>query len=238
MVKNPSFPQPNLHSTDELFIDGVLLPLHLPSHHSNPPDLEPKPNAEEMHAPEPESEPRPRPKSADLLSESPPVFSTFKRWGDIFKKGERKAAAVDPLQPPTIMKTEIKTRRKKGKVAVVRTQQTSTSIYGHSRDVQLGITATNQRWPLEGQLLGRLVAPLVHAITQLGSTSSGNGQVVLVEVESMWGGVAQFGKYGVEAPTNDVSSAIGNGCSHEQGHGVASSRSGTFYRCEMRMMTT
>nr|DAD22892.1 TPA_asm: hypothetical protein HUJ06_024355 [Nelumbo nucifera] len=51
------------------------------------------------------------------------------------------------------MKTETKTRRKKGKVVVARTQRSSTSIYGHSLGaVRLGIVATDQRWPLEGQL--------------------------------------------------------------------------------------
>ncbi|KAJ0082030.1 hypothetical protein Patl1_09910 [Pistacia atlantica] len=47
MIRNPSFPQPNLLSADELFVDGVLLPLHLLSlKPSDPPDSNPLPDPE------------------------------------------------------------------------------------------------------------------------------------------------------------------------------------------------
>ncbi|BAT77345.1 hypothetical protein LR48_Vigan01g322500 [Vigna angularis] len=73
MVRNPSFPQPNILSADQLFVNGVLLPLHLlnkphPPHH--PPDPEPQP----------QSEPSP------AITDSTSAATPSKRWKDIFKK--------------------------------------------------------------------------------------------------------------------------------------------------------
>ncbi|XP_047164158.1 uncharacterized protein LOC124833669 [Vigna umbellata] len=73
MVRNPSFPQPNILSADQLFVNGVLLPLHLlnkphPPHH--PPDPQPQP----------ESEPSP------AITDSTSAATPSKRWKDIFKK--------------------------------------------------------------------------------------------------------------------------------------------------------
>ncbi|CBI33003.3 unnamed protein product, partial [Vitis vinifera] len=65
MVRNPSFPQPNLLSADELFVDGVLLPLHLLRHN---------------------------PDSSKPISSAAPASTASKRWKDIFKKGEKKSA--------------------------------------------------------------------------------------------------------------------------------------------------
>ncbi|XP_027918211.1 uncharacterized ENTR1 family protein-like [Vigna unguiculata] len=73
MVRNPSFPQPNILSADQLFVNGVLLPLHLlnkPHPSQTPPDPEPKP------------EPEPSPAITDSTSAATPS----KRWKDIFKK--------------------------------------------------------------------------------------------------------------------------------------------------------
>ncbi|XP_017700377.1 translation initiation factor IF-2-like [Phoenix dactylifera] len=79
VVGNPSYPQQELLTADELFVDGVLLPLHLLSVvHSEP-------------EPRPEPDPEPEPVS---ISSSP--SSGSKRWKDIFKvrekKGEEKEA--------------------------------------------------------------------------------------------------------------------------------------------------
>ncbi|KAG8385785.1 hypothetical protein BUALT_Bualt03G0081400 [Buddleja alternifolia] len=86
MVRNPSFPQPNLHSADELFSDGVLLPLQLLHHH---PPLPPPEASGSDQAPEPETQPEPA-----ELSATPPLTSS-KRWRDIiFKKNDKKSSKL------------------------------------------------------------------------------------------------------------------------------------------------
>ncbi|KAK3017714.1 hypothetical protein RJ639_003070 [Escallonia herrerae] len=91
MLRNPSFPQPDLLSADQLFSGGVLLPLHL-LHQQNPdhpPDQQPGP-------PDPEA-------SIALVSNSglepgsgsgpSATLTGSKRWKDIFKKSDRKVAS-------------------------------------------------------------------------------------------------------------------------------------------------
>ncbi|XP_027338625.1 uncharacterized protein LOC113852521 [Abrus precatorius] len=84
MLRNPSFPQPNLLSADELFVDGVLLPLHLlpttnrPDPPTQTPNTEPPPR-------DPDPEPGPPPEPSPAITESP-SSSTSKRWKDIFRK--------------------------------------------------------------------------------------------------------------------------------------------------------
>uniref|UniRef100_A0A2P2QL83 Uncharacterized protein n=1 Tax=Rhizophora mucronata TaxID=61149 RepID=A0A2P2QL83_RHIMU len=109
MVRNPSFPQPNLVSADELFVDGVLLPLHLlhPSNHHqhqhhhhhqrqqpDPPDPLPGPPTS-LPDPEPEISP------ASITAAEPTTTNTSsltssKRWRDILfnKKGEKKTGSA------------------------------------------------------------------------------------------------------------------------------------------------
>ncbi|CAK9181684.1 unnamed protein product [Ilex paraguariensis] len=95
MVRNPSFPQPNLLSADELFADGVLLPLHL-LHNQNsddPPDTNPEPPNSDPppQKPEPNSEPSSGPElSTSAANLSSNTLSPSKRWKDIFKKTEKK----------------------------------------------------------------------------------------------------------------------------------------------------
>ncbi|KAK4421370.1 hypothetical protein Salat_2087500 [Sesamum alatum] len=83
MVRNPSFPQPNLLSADELFSDGVLLPLHHLLHLSNelPP---PQPQDSEVTEPEPSST-----ELGDRAATST-TLSSSKRWRYIFKKSDKK----------------------------------------------------------------------------------------------------------------------------------------------------
>jgi hypothetical protein len=87
MVRNPSFPQPNLVSADELFVDGVILPLQLLSHHNQAPQPEPDPPNSNR-----DSEPGPGPElvSVTTSSESTAGFTGSKRWRDIFKKSDKK----------------------------------------------------------------------------------------------------------------------------------------------------
>nr|XP_009600448.1 uncharacterized protein LOC104095909 [Nicotiana tomentosiformis] len=73
MVRNPSFPQPELPSADELFSDGILLPLHPPNSNSL------------SHKTEPESSGSRRPETGPEVSGGESTNSS-KRWKDIFKK--------------------------------------------------------------------------------------------------------------------------------------------------------
>ncbi|KAI9124261.1 hypothetical protein K1719_005561 [Acacia pycnantha] len=95
MVRNPSFPQPNLLSADELFVDGVLLPLHLRHHHNvpDPSDATSRPDAETLvsEPPDPELGPPPEPSPAITDSTATTSSSASKRWKDIFKKSEKKS---------------------------------------------------------------------------------------------------------------------------------------------------
>ncbi|XP_047156671.1 proteoglycan 4-like [Vigna umbellata] len=90
MLRNPSFPQPHLLSADELFVDGVLLPLHLLP---NKPHPSPKASTftPPIHEPDPEpgSPPDPEP-SPSILTEPTTSSSASKRWRDIFRKTDKK----------------------------------------------------------------------------------------------------------------------------------------------------
>ncbi|KAL5578750.1 hypothetical protein UlMin_011192 [Ulmus minor] len=92
MLRNPSFPQPQILSADELFVDGVLLPLSLlpqiPHPHSDLPPQDPQVPKSEPSPPDPEPEPGPGPE----ISSSTASLSASKRWRDIFKKGDKKNA--------------------------------------------------------------------------------------------------------------------------------------------------
>ncbi|KAI3992713.1 hypothetical protein MKX01_021674 [Papaver californicum] len=114
MVSNPSFPQPNLQSADELFVDGIILPLCLLSHEEQQHTSDEKPHrnldeeeenetpiSEQGSKPELETELEPSheigpapglgPESSSAAAASTTVFSTSKRWRDIFKVGEKKS---------------------------------------------------------------------------------------------------------------------------------------------------
>ncbi|ESQ55135.1 hypothetical protein EUTSA_v10025698mg [Eutrema salsugineum] len=105
-LANSSFHQTesDLLSADELFHDGVLLPLHLLSIKSEP---QPDPNVSECDAdPSPSpaaliTEQKPEPGIGSELTREPTVS---KRWRDIFKKSENK---------PTGKKEKVKENKKK-----------------------------------------------------------------------------------------------------------------------------
>ncbi|KAF2304896.1 hypothetical protein GH714_000393 [Hevea brasiliensis] len=94
MVRNPSFPEPDLLSADELFVDGVLLPLHLlhlhTHHRPDPRDSKPDPKPPNSY---PNAEPRASPKTITAESYNPSTAS--KRWRDIFKKGGASSAELN-----------------------------------------------------------------------------------------------------------------------------------------------
>ncbi|XP_010927739.2 uncharacterized protein [Elaeis guineensis] len=81
--KEPSIPQPHLLTADELFVDGVLLPLHLL------PPSQRNPNSTTQLPSEPNTDTPPPPPDSSI---SPPPTTSSKRWMDILKAGERKLA--------------------------------------------------------------------------------------------------------------------------------------------------
>ncbi|KAJ6885448.1 hypothetical protein NC651_026157 [Populus alba x Populus x berolinensis] len=88
-IQNPSFPQPNLVSADELLlVDGALLPLHL-LHHPDPDSTEPKP---------PNSQTNPEPEISPPSITMEPTTSSKSWEGTIFKKGDRKTSTAAKKQ--------------------------------------------------------------------------------------------------------------------------------------------
>ncbi|CAH9082261.1 unnamed protein product [Cuscuta europaea] len=93
MVRNPSVPQPDLLSADELFSHGVLLPLgHVPQDH-RPSSDDPSDQTSTISPAYPSrnsGSDGPDISHAAVSSSAFSVVSTSKRWKDIFKKGEKK----------------------------------------------------------------------------------------------------------------------------------------------------
>ncbi|CAA2960002.1 Hypothetical predicted protein [Olea europaea subsp. europaea] len=89
MIRNPSFPQPNLHSADELFSDGVLLPLQVLQTQFSEEQSEPqRPPPQEV---EPSGLDQVQERTAELADlSSTTAFTSSKRWKDIFKKSDKK----------------------------------------------------------------------------------------------------------------------------------------------------
>ncbi|KAH1055631.1 hypothetical protein J1N35_033696 [Gossypium stocksii] len=87
MVRNWPFPEPDLISADELFVNGVLRPLHLlPNKQPEEnPQIGSNQSASQPHIPDPDPEPDPI-----ITSDPVPVLSASKRWRDIFKKEKGK----------------------------------------------------------------------------------------------------------------------------------------------------
>lgn len=85
MVRNPSFPQPNQLSADELFSDGILLPLDLLQ--NDPNAISPEPSGSGRSETDSGGEP-----SAAIVNSSAggASFTSSKRWKDIFKKTDKK----------------------------------------------------------------------------------------------------------------------------------------------------
>ncbi|XP_019168920.1 PREDICTED: uncharacterized protein LOC109164828 [Ipomoea nil] len=97
MLRNPSFPQPNLLSADELFSDGVLLPLDLLPQEGNAcSDESPGEifGSCDTDPPETSGSTRPGVSAAAAVDGSSggggAMVGGSKRWKDIFKKGEKK----------------------------------------------------------------------------------------------------------------------------------------------------
>ena len=132
MVRNPSFPQPNLLSADELFVDGVLLPLHLLRHHQSAEPVQDS-NSEARDSEPPEPGPGP-----EISREAAPASTASKRWKDIFKKGEKKGAKSGEEK-----EKEKKKERKIGSGAS--SAELNINIWPFSRSRSAGNNAGRQR---------------------------------------------------------------------------------------------
>ncbi|KAA8520143.1 hypothetical protein F0562_014399 [Nyssa sinensis] len=150
MVRNPSFPQPDLLSADELFVDGVLLPLHLLPHHQNscdPPDPHPQPPNQETTTtslkPPPESEPGSGPELSTADSSST-ALTASKRWKDIFKKSDRRKSQSNNNEEKEKEK-EKKKDRKNGSGNGASSAELNINIWPFSRSRSAGNGANRPR---------------------------------------------------------------------------------------------
>ncbi|KAH7545254.1 hypothetical protein FEM48_Zijuj01G0074200 [Ziziphus jujuba var. spinosa] len=151
MVRNPSFPQPDLHSADELFVDGVILPLHLLPH-QNPPTTSsdpPEPINSEPHLPDPEPEPGPGPQIIHAAAESSissslsSSLTASKRWRDIFKKSDQKKSTKTEQEDGGKEK-EKKKERKSGN-GVSSAAELNINIWPFSRSRSAGNACTRPK---------------------------------------------------------------------------------------------
>ncbi|XP_058081316.1 uncharacterized protein LOC131229391 [Magnolia sinica] len=127
MVRNPSFPQPNILSADQLFVNGVLLPLHLLPQQT-----------------EPERDPKPELKlEPETLPESTVGSSASKRWKDIFKIGDRRASTASSRSgnEETTAAAECKDKEKRKKEKKSSGLGCSSSISNPTADLNINI------WP-------------------------------------------------------------------------------------------
>ncbi|KAL7088603.1 hypothetical protein ACP275_13G137500 [Erythranthe tilingii] len=109
MIRNPSFPQPNLHSADELFSNGVLLPLHR-LHLSTTEDPPPPPQQQDPQATE-SGRVTADAESSSVESAEASSFTSSKRWRDIFKKNDKKD--VISVREKDVVSVREKRREKK-----------------------------------------------------------------------------------------------------------------------------
>ncbi|XP_022724478.1 uncharacterized protein LOC111281118 [Durio zibethinus] len=140
MLRNPSFPQPDLICADELFANGVLLPLHLlPNKQPEEnPQADPNPPASEPPLPDLESQPGP-----PITSEPVPVLSASKRWRDIFKKEKGKNGTKNPEDKDKEKKKEKKSQSQSGASPA----ELNINIWPFSRSKSAGTSGTRPRMP-------------------------------------------------------------------------------------------
>ncbi|KAE9599086.1 hypothetical protein Lal_00044145 [Lupinus albus] len=139
--RNPSFPQPNLLSADELFLDGVLLPLHLLTTTNKP---APQPHSSEK--PVPHSEPGSGPGSSPVIitesSSSSATSSESKRWKDIFRKSEKNNSTEEKEKEKEKEKGKKKERRSGSGASVA---DLNINIWPFSRSRSAGNSGTRPK---------------------------------------------------------------------------------------------
>ena len=157
MVRNPSYHEPNLLSADELFVDGVLLPLHLLSHQHRDPRPEPEshlpypePHPPPPPPPDPEPEPGPGPKitASSVAAESNAPLSASKRWRDIFKKGDKKNTKTEQADNNNNNNKDKEKEKKKERKSVTGTSsvaELNINIWPFSRSRSAGNACTRPK---------------------------------------------------------------------------------------------
>ncbi|XWS12888.1 hypothetical protein CRYUN_Cryun37aG0128800 [Craigia yunnanensis] len=144
MVRNPSFPEPDLISADELFVNGVLLPLHLLPNKQleENPQAEPNLPASEPSIPDPEPEPGP-----PITSEPVTVLSASKRWRDIFKKEKGKNGTKNPedKEKEKEKEKEKKKEKKSQSQSGASPAELNINIWPFSRSRSAGTSGTRPR---------------------------------------------------------------------------------------------
>ncbi|KAL0407232.1 UNVERIFIED_CONTAM: hypothetical protein Slati_4037100 [Sesamum latifolium] len=160
MVRNPSFPQPNLLSADELFSDGVLLPLHHLLHVSN--ELPPPPQDSQAPGSDQVTEPEPSRVELGDQSATSTALSTSRRWRYIFKKSDKKvlesSVGVSADDHATCKEKDVRVKDKKrdqkknggGAGAatsnLVSATELNINIWPFSRSRSAGNGGTRPRW--------------------------------------------------------------------------------------------
>lgn len=133
--RNPS--PPTLHSADELFSDGVLLPLHLLPCHPDP-DPEPEPG------PSPESESTAT--SASIMSSAGnPLLTASKRWKEIFKRREKTTLTESNLDGKSEKSSEKKREKKNGNGNNNNSAELNINIWPFSRSRSAGNNSVRSR---------------------------------------------------------------------------------------------
>ncbi|XP_073127820.1 uncharacterized protein [Henckelia pumila] len=139
MLRNPSFPQPNLLSADELFSDGFLLPLHLLnlSDGPSPPQT--------VSAPPEETGSEINGASILIESSANPSLTSSKRWMDIFKKGEKKSSRFFNADDSSKEKKREKKNGGVGSSKGVNAAELNINIWPFSRSRSAGNAAARPR---------------------------------------------------------------------------------------------
>ncbi|XP_076881549.1 uncharacterized protein LOC143529699 [Bidens hawaiensis] len=137
-VRNPSSQQPTLHSADQLFSDGVLLPLRLLTT-DDPPDIINHINITTT-SPEVNINLNLNPPSLTQHPHQKTTFTTSKRWKDIFKKN------------PETKDSEKKKKKNSGGGSaaaggggVAGTAELNINLWPFSRSRSAGTTGSRQR---------------------------------------------------------------------------------------------
>ncbi|KAI3928554.1 hypothetical protein MKW98_024155 [Papaver atlanticum] len=202
MVRNPSFPQPNLHSADELFVGGIILPLCLLSHdeqqqHSS--DENPQRNLDDVEEddnenpiskqglkPETEIEPSreigtqpgsgPESSSSAAAAASTTVFSTSKRWRDIFKVGEKKSINNNSNnQEESKSGVEKSEKRKDRKSSSINNTSSTASGTNNSAELNINIWPFSRSRSAGNNNVNRPKVPLTRKVSSAPCSRSNSG---------------------------------------------------------------